>query len=306
MTNLKLREEAMKLRLRTVAVSLTDLMLRRVLAVALLKCESNAASLQLSINPKDPLDLEVITLDSQGKPAKSVYYSYDQLLTLPAVTVKTELDPNTNRPATYTGIYISDLFEAFGANTLFDVIGANCSDGRKQYYDREYVDKHRPILLLKFDGKPPADWPNAEHGSWLGPYCVVHESFKPAETTYSYVEEPRIAYGVSTLELTNFNQSLGRFTPKKTGNDPEVMKGQKIAVGSCISCHKLGNAGGHRTDASWRMLAERVLNSRDYFRKYVTDPRSMNPQTGMPAHSTFDDKTFNALEACFKAMMPLE
>jgi hypothetical protein len=45
-------------------------------------------------------DLEVITLDSQGNPAKTVYYSYDQLLTLPTVTVKTERDPNTNTPAT--------------------------------------------------------------------------------------------------------------------------------------------------------------------------------------------------------------
>jgi len=41
-------------------------------------------------------DLEVIALDSQGNPTKTVYYSYDQLLTLPTVTVKTERDPNTN------------------------------------------------------------------------------------------------------------------------------------------------------------------------------------------------------------------
>jgi hypothetical protein len=36
------------------------------------------------------LDLEVIALDAQGNPTKSVFYSYDQLLTLPTVTVKTE------------------------------------------------------------------------------------------------------------------------------------------------------------------------------------------------------------------------
>jgi hypothetical protein len=88
---------------------------------------------------------------------------------LPAVNVRTERDPNTSAPATYTGVYISDLFEAFGADKSTDVIGANCSDGRKQYYDRDYVAKHRPILLLKFDGKRPVDWPNSEHGSWLGP-----------------------------------------------------------------------------------------------------------------------------------------
>jgi hypothetical protein len=70
----------------------------------------------------------VIVLDSQGKPAKTVYYSYDQLLTLPTITVKTERDPNTNTPATYTGIYISDLFEVFGADASFDVIAATRLD----------------------------------------------------------------------------------------------------------------------------------------------------------------------------------
>ena len=296
----------MKMRLLPALGGLAIGPMSRVLSVALLTSISNAASLQSSATSEDPLDLEVITLDPQGIPAKTVYYSYDQLLKLPAVTVKTERDPNTNTPATYTGIYLSDLFEAFDADASFDVIAAKCSDGRKQYYDRDYVARHRPILLLKFDGKPPADWPNAEHGSWLGPYCVVHESFSPAETIYGYVEQPRIASAVASLELTSFTQSLGRFTPKESGNAPEVAKGQKIAVGSCISCHKLGNAGGILGGSSWQVLAERAVNSKDYFRKYVTDPHSMNVMSGMPPHPTFDDNTFNALEAYFKAMMPTE
>jgi hypothetical protein len=233
----------MKVRLFTLAVLAISSMSPRVLVVALLACNSNAASLQPSETRQDWQDLQVITLDSQGNRTKTVYYSYDQLLALPAVTVKTERDPNTNTPATYTGVYISDLFEAFGADGSFDVIGANCSDGRKLYYDRDYVARHRPILLLKFDGKPPADWPPKEDSA-LGPYCVVHESFSPAETIYAYVEEPRNSYTVVSLELTSFSQSLGRFTPKESGSDPEVMKGQKIAVGSCISCHYLVNAGG--------------------------------------------------------------
>jgi hypothetical protein len=91
----------------------------------------------------------VITPDSQGNPAKTVYYGYDQLLTLPTVTVKTERDPNTGTPGIYTGIYISDLFEAFGVDSSLNVIGANCLDKYKQYYDWDYIAKHRPILLLK-------------------------------------------------------------------------------------------------------------------------------------------------------------
>ena len=119
---------------------------RLFVVIALLACNSNAASLQSSATRQKWEDLEVMTLDSQGDPAKSVYYSYDRLLTLPTVTVKTERDPKTNTPATYTGSYISDLFEAFGADVSFDVIGANCLDKYKQYYDRDYVARHQPIL----------------------------------------------------------------------------------------------------------------------------------------------------------------
>jgi mono/diheme cytochrome c family protein len=121
---------------------------------------------------------------------------------------------------------------------------------------------------------------------------------------YGYVEQPRSVSGVVSLELTSFTQSLGRLTPKEGGNDPEVVKGQKIAAGSCISCHKLGNVGG--TQASWAVLAASVVTSKDNFRKKVTDPQSMNPTSHMPPHPTFDDNTFNALEAYFKAMMPIE
>ena len=279
---------------------------RVFVVIAFLACNSNAESLQPSSIRQSWQDLEVITLDSKGKSAKTVYYSYEQLLALPTVTVKTERDPNTNTPATYTGVYMSDLFESFGANAPFDVIGVNCLDRSKQYYDRDYVAKHRPILLLKFDGKLPRDWPPSEQGNKLGPYCVVHESFSPTETIYGYVEESRSAPAVTSLELTSFNQSLGLFTPKKGGSDPEVMKGQKIAVGSCISCHNFKNAGGHAASSSFFLLAAMAANSKDNFRKRVIDPRSVYPKSGMPPHPTFDDDTFNALEAYLKAMVAIE
>jgi hypothetical protein len=78
-------------------------MIARVFVViALLACSSNAASLQPSATRQNWQDLEVITLDPQGNPAETVYYSYNQLLTLPAVTVKTDRDPNTSATAIST------------------------------------------------------------------------------------------------------------------------------------------------------------------------------------------------------------
>jgi mono/diheme cytochrome c family protein len=278
----------------------------RVLSVALLTSISNAASLQPAETRQDWQDLEVITLDSQGNRVKTVYYSYDQLLTLPMVTVKTERDPNTNAPATYTGIYLSNLFDAFRTDPPFDVIAANRLDKYRQYYDRDYVAKHRPILLLKFDDKVPDDWPQTEDRNMLGPYCIVHESFSPAEAIYGYVEQPRGTYGVVSLELTSFGQSLGRFMPKVSGNDPEVVKGQKIAVGSCSTCHNLGNAGGQMAGTPWSVLTTTAVSTKDKFRSKVIHPRSLNTTSNMPPHPEFDDNTFNALEAYFKAMTPIE
>jgi hypothetical protein len=112
---------------------------RVLLIIGLLVCNSNAEKLQPSANRQKWEDLEEITLDSQGNRAKTVYYGYDRLLTLPTVTVKTERAPNTCTPGNYTGIYISDLFDACAANASLDVIGANCLDKYKQYYDRNYI-----------------------------------------------------------------------------------------------------------------------------------------------------------------------
>jgi cbb3-type cytochrome oxidase cytochrome c subunit len=44
------------------------------------------------------------------------------------------------------------------------------------------------------------------------------------------------------------------------------------------------------------------VNSKDTFRQKVKEPRSLNPSSHMPPHPMFDDNTFNALEAYFKAI----
>jgi hypothetical protein len=51
------------------------------------------------------------------------------------------------------------------------------------------------------------------------------------------------------------------------------------------------------------------VTDKDNFRKIVINPKSLNVMSSlpsMPPQPTFDDKTFNALEAYFKAMLPIE
>jgi hypothetical protein len=273
----------------------------RVLAVGLLMQAAYAEPLKPSPNRSSPQDLEVDRIGPDGSMSSPTYYTYDQLLTLPLVTVKTAKDPNTRGPAEYVGVYISDLFAAFGANPDQTVIVANCYDKYKQYYDADYNAKHKPILLLKFDGQLPDEWPKTIHDTSMGPYCVVHENFESKESIYGYHEKPRIPFGVISLELTSYDRSFGAFAAKKNLDNPEVIKGAKIAIGSCISCHNIDASGGQMADRPWAVLVAFASTNESYFRNYVVNPRQLRADARMPAHPTFDADTLNALVLYLKS-----
>jgi hypothetical protein len=263
----------------------------------------SAGTLTSSQTRTSSQDLEVFDIRADGSVSAPRYYRYEQLLTLRLVTVKTAKDPNTQQPATYTGVYFNDLIPGLQSSAEQTVLGANCYDGYQQYYDPDYDEKHHPIFLLKYDGKAPAEWPKSEHDSPMGPYCVVHESFQPLETVYGYTEAPRIPFGIVSVELTSYALSLGKFDAPDPHNS-EVMKGQKIAVGSCVSCHNNGSAGGKMAQRPWQVLAANAVYNSDYFRQYVVDPQKFKPNVAMPAHPTFDSATLDALQTYFKTVLP--
>jgi mono/diheme cytochrome c family protein len=268
----------------------------------LLLAPASAETLIGSPNRSSPQDLEVFDMKADGSTSAPRYYRYEQLLTLPQITVRTAKDPNTQLPATYSGVYVTDLIQALQSLPDQTVLGANCYDGYQQYYDPEYDEKHHPIFLLKYDGKTPPDWPKSEHNSPMGPYCVVHENFQSAETIYGYTEAARIPFGIISVELTSYALSLGKLDAPKPSN-PEVIKGEKIAIGSCVSCHNNGSAGGKMAQRPWQVLAANSIYNGNYFRQYVVDPQKFKPNVAMPAHPTFDSATLDALQAYFRTML---
>jgi mono/diheme cytochrome c family protein len=293
MGSLMLRSERMRLFCFAAIVSL--------LLISFLT--ASAGTLTGSPTRSSPQDLEVFDIKADRSVSAPRYYRYEQLLTLPLITVKTAKDPNTQQPATYTGVYFNDLIQGLRSSPEQTVVGANCYDGYQQYYDLDYDEKHHPIFLLKYDGKAPADWPKSEHNSPMGPYCVVHENFRPLETVYGYTEEPRIPFGIVSVELTTYALSLGKFDAPDPHNS-EVTKGQKIAVGSCVSCHNNGSAGGKMAQRPWQVLAAHAVYNSDYFRQYVVNPQKFKPNVAMPAHPTFDSATLDALQTYFKTVLP--
>jgi hypothetical protein len=132
--------------------------------------------------------------------------------------------------------------------------------------------------------KLAASHPSIDHGK-------NSEGSEYAATGYlcGCVSQP---FDVISVELTSYALSLGKFDAPDQHNS-EVMKGQKIAVGSCVSCHNNGSAGGKMAQRPWQVLAAHAVYNSDYFRQYVVDPQKFKPNVGKPAlvNSTFSAMT---------------
>src|ERR1700740_3442453 len=115
----------MKMRLLgTLAVSVVGSMLPRVLVVlALVTSNTNAASLQPSETRQQWQDLQVITLDSQGYRAKTVYTA-----TLSCSHCQRCRENRPRSEHQHTGNLHWDLYQR-------SIRGANRLDTYKQYYD---------------------------------------------------------------------------------------------------------------------------------------------------------------------------
>jgi hypothetical protein len=77
-----------------------------------------------------------------------------------------------------------------------------------------------------------------------------------------------------------------------------------IAINECFSCHNAGAYGGGMAQKPWPVLAIHAATNADYFRKMVTNPQQFKPGVAMPDHKFWDDATFEAVEAYFKATLP--
>jgi len=107
-----------------------------------------AGTLSSSPTRSSSQDLEVFNINADGSASVPRYYRFEQLLALPQITVKTARDPNTQQPATYTGVYLNELIQALQSSPEQTVLGANCYDGYQQYYDPDYNEKHQPNFSL--------------------------------------------------------------------------------------------------------------------------------------------------------------
>jgi len=262
---------------------------------------SAAAPTMLHRRRSSSYDLE-LSGDLAGVPAGSVrYIARADLLRLPQRTFMVARDGNFSRPTQVSGVSLAVLARSFAKSLSADLVLAICTDRYCAPYPQAYLAAHQPVLVLRIDGKSPADWPKDAEGSSMGPYLISNPDFTPSFTILSHRDEEQIPWGVVRLEFRNQREVFQAIAPRGPhANDDLVQDGYRIAQQNCFRCHNLGAAGGMKSGLTWNVLSAWATGSPDFFSAYVHSPKAKNPRAHMPGNPAYDGETLRALTAYFQ------
>jgi len=263
------------------------------------RTESGVIELELHAQRTSESDLEVGG-ELRGVPAgETRYVTRSDLLSLPQVTFTATNDSNFKGPAKLQGVALDELARDLAAPGS-DFVVAICSDKYQANYPHDYILRHKPVLVLKVNGNPPAEWPKDPfHGSDMGPYMISHPRFTPGPKILSAKEEPQIPWGLVRLEFNSEKDVFGAIAPQgPRANNAAVQAGYGIARMNCFRCHNMGSEGGQKSGLSWQILAAFASGAPAKFEAYVRDPAAQNPRTQMPGQD-YDQATMHALVAYY-------
>jgi mono/diheme cytochrome c family protein len=233
------------------------------------------------------------------------YVSYNDLLKLPQVSYTVSDDSNFSGKTKISGISLDVLSRSLDASAGANLVVAICYDGYRTNYPSAYLSAHRPLLVLKINGKTEANWPKSPEGGSLGPYLISSPAFTPSFKVLSHTDEPQIPFGVTRIEFRNEQTVFGAIAPRGNyGANSPVMNGYRIAQQNCFRCHNMGSEGGQMAGRTWQILAMWASTEPDYFRRYVKNPQSIDAKNRMPAFPQYDAGTIEALRQYFASFAP--
>lgn len=256
--------------------------------------------LSLMTSRSSPQDLE-ISGDVPGLTAgASRFVSYAALSQLPQVTASVRNDENFSGPVQLSGISLDVLLAAMGVDGRDALIAAISNDGYEGHYSVAYRAAHHPFLVLKIDGKEPAQWKAGPDGEKYTPYVVSEPNFVPAFHVLAHKDIAPIPYGVTGLKLYPEKATLAALQPKSGG--AAAMQGYRIATQNCLRCHSAGNIGGSKSPFGWPQMGLIAQGNAAAFGKYVVRPNAVNPEANMPPNPDYDAATVAALTAYFQSV----
>jgi hypothetical protein len=247
-----------------------------------------------------PQDLE-ISGDVTGLAAgASRFVSYAALSGLPQVSYTVRHDENFSGPVQLSGVSLDGVLAALGVDGKDQLIAAISADGYEGHYTTAYRAEHHPFLVLKIEGKEPAQWKPGPDGEKYTPYVISAPAFAPAFHVLAHKDMAQVPYGVTGLKLYREEATLAALQPHSGG--AAAMEGYRIAVQNCLRCHRAGDIGGNKSPFGWPQMAMIAQGNAGAFGKYVVRPNAVNPEANMPPNPEYDAATIRALTAYFQSV----
>jgi cytochrome c2 len=262
-----------------------------------------APALELHRDRASPWDL-AISGKLTGVPAgETRFVRWAELRKLPVTKLflSGEFVPGEQQLTTVT---LADVWSALPCASGADTILATCGDGYTAIYQKEFVAKYRPFVVLEINGDGPEKWPPAGLQFNPGPYVItVSAAVMPGVERLLDVGHKK-PWAVVSLEVANFRErERDAFVGKWAQLSPSAEAGREIWINSCASCHRgPGNMfGGTKAERPFEVLAAHAAFNEGYFRKYVREPRSVMPGARMEAHPHYTDAQLDDLVAFITA-----
>jgi mono/diheme cytochrome c family protein len=180
------------------------------------------------------------------------------------------------------------------------LIAATSTDGYEGHYTTAYRAAHHPFLVLRIDGKEPAQWKPGPDGEKYTPYVISEPVFTPAFHVLAHKDMAQIPYAVTGLKLYPEKATLAALQPKSGG--VAAMEGYRIAEQNCLRCHRAAAIGGTKSPFAWPQMALIAQGKAAAFGKWVVRPNSVNPEATMPPNPEYDAATIAALTAYFRSV----
>ena len=271
------------------------------LAGAMAAASPGSQHLTLMNQRSSPEDLEIAG-DVPGLSAGGRgFVSYAALSGLPQVSATVRNDENFSGPVHLTGVSLDTLLTALGAGRGDQLIAAVSTDGYEGHYTAGYRAAHHPFLVLRIDGKEPAQWRPGPDGEKYTPYVISNPDFKPAFHVLAHKDMAQIPYGVTELKLYPEKATLAALEPH--GGGTAAIEGYRIAVQNCLRCHRAGTIGGTKSPFAWPQIELIAKGKPGAFGRYVVRPQAVNPEAEMPPNPEYDAATIAALTAYFRSVV---
>jgi mono/diheme cytochrome c family protein len=269
------------------------------LCVATSLCVSaeNTSQLVLHETRQSKSDLEIGGSIKGVPKGQTRFVTYDDLLKLPQVSYAVTDDPNFGKAVEVSGVALEILVAKLASAPGGGMVIAICDDNYDAHYPSEYMRVHQPLLVLRVNGKQPAEWPIGADGFAMGPYMISHPFFKPSFQVLKHSDEAQVPWGLVRLDFRDEREVYMPIEPRTTGTLKQ--QGYTIARQSCFRCHSRDGEGGTKSDVSWSGIARHAVKEPDYFDAYVHDPKAINPDSQMAASPQYDAATLRALRAYF-------